>query len=33
MLDEIDARLKTSDYREGPPFLRWTRSGHSRERL
>ena len=33
MLDEIDARLKAKDYKEGPPFLRWTRSGHSTERL
>ena len=33
MLNEIDARLKAKDYRDGPPFLRWTRSGHSTERL
>ena len=33
MLGEIEARLKTKDYRKGPPFLRWTRSGHSTERL
>jgi 8-oxo-dGTP pyrophosphatase MutT (NUDIX family) len=33
MLGEIDARLKTRNYKEGPPFLRWTRTGHSTERL
>jgi 8-oxo-dGTP pyrophosphatase MutT (NUDIX family) len=33
MLAEIDARLKARDYKEGPPYLRWTRTGHSTERL
>lgn len=33
MLGETEARLKAKDYREGPPFLRWTRSGHTTERL
>lgn len=31
MLAEIERRLEGED--EGPPFLRWTRSGHAQERL
>ena len=33
MLGEIGERLSTPDYRQGPPFLRWTRTGHTTERL
>ena len=32
MLDEIDQRL-TGAPPPGPPFLRWTRGGHSQDRL
>lgn len=33
MLGEIEERLKAKNYTKGPPFLRWTRTGHSTERL
>ena len=33
MLAEIEARLENPRSRKGPPFLRWTRSGHSADRL
>ena len=33
MLVEIDDRLQNPKSRKGPPFLRWTRGGHSADRL
>lgn len=33
MLSEIEDRLNQPKSRKGPPFLRWTRSGHSADRL
>jgi len=33
MLGEIGERLSVRDFRKGPPFLRWTRTGHSMDRL
>jgi len=33
MLGEISERLEKPSARKGPPFLRWTRSGHSADRL
>ncbi len=33
MLGEIGERLSAPDFTRGPPFLRWTRKGHSAERL
>lgn len=33
MLGEIGERLSVRDFRKGPPFLRWTRNGHSMDRL
>ncbi len=33
MLGEIDERLKRPSDQPDPPFLRWTRSGHSMDRL
>ena len=33
MLDEIETRLEKPGSRRGPPFLRWTRGGHSTDRL
>ena len=33
MLGEIGERLEKPHLRRGPPFLRWTRSGHSADRL
>ena len=33
MLGEIDERLRTRNFDKGPPFLRWTRTGHSTDRL
>ena len=33
MLGEIDERLASPKARKGPPFLRWTRNGHTTDRL
>ncbi len=33
MLGEIEERLEKPDLQRGPPFLRWTRSGHLTDRL
>lgn len=33
MLGEIEDRLKRPKRADGPPFLRWTRAGHSMDRL
>ncbi|KCZ51636.1 NUDIX hydrolase [Hyphomonas pacifica] len=33
MLGEIEERLEKPDLQRGPPFLRWTRSGHTSDRL
>ena len=33
MLGEIEERLDKPSLNRGPPFLRWTRSGHSTDRL
>lgn len=33
MLGEVDLRLENPKSRKGPPFLRWTRTGHSADRL
>jgi len=33
MLGEIGERLEKPQLRRGPPFLRWTRTGHSSDRL
>lgn len=33
MLAELQYRLDNPDDPDGPPFLRWTKGGHSRERL
>jgi len=33
MLGEIQQRLDNPSSRKGPPFLRWTRTGHSSDRL
>lgn len=33
MLAEIEDRLANPKSRKGPPFLRWTRTGHSADRL
>ncbi|WP_371310616.1 NUDIX domain-containing protein [Hyphomonas sp.] len=33
MLGEIAERLSTPDFRKGPPFLRWSRTGHVTDRL
>lgn len=33
MLGEVEERLEKPDQEHGPPFLRWTRSGHLTDRL